>query len=250
MSVERIVSLVPSLTETLAHYGLIDRLVGRTRYCTEPRGEIEAVATVGGTKNPDVAAIIALDPDLVVMNAEENRIEDYRALAAAGLNVHATHPRTVAEAASMLGELGRVAGAATAGRSLERACTSTLCRVREAALRTQRTRVFCPIWRNPWMTFHRRTYVGDVLAAVGFDNVFADPPADADFFAVDLDAVLERNPELVLLPDEPYVFADEHAGELAAYGIGRRYRLIDGKDLSWYGPRLPRALRTLGADPV
>jgi len=248
LSVARIVSLVPSLTETLVEFGLLDRLVGRTRYCSEPSALIHAVTTVGGTKNPDVAAILALEPDLVVMNAEENRIEDYNALAGAGLNVHVTHPRTVADAAAMLGTLGRVAGADAAGRRLERACLAALGEAREAAARAKRPRVFCPIWRNPWMTFHRRTYVGDVLASVGFDNVFADQSdAEGDFFAVELAAVREKRPNLVLLPDEPYVFGAEHVEELRAQGIGEDFRLIDGKDLSWYGPRLPRALRTLRA---
>lgn len=246
MSVGRIVSLVPSLTETLADMGLLDRLVGRTRYCLEPSGAVEAVAPVGGTKNPDLAGIIALEPDLVVMNAEENRLEDYQALAAAGLNVYVTHPRTVGEAAAMLAELGRMAGADAAGRRLERACMDALGEVVESASRSARPSAFCPIWRNPWMTFHRATYVGDVLRTVGFRNVYADDlDTGADFFSVDLEDVAGRQPQIVLLPDEPYVFGAEHAKELADRGIGADHALIDGKDLSWYGPRLPSALRRL-----
>ena len=107
----RIVSLVPSLTETLASWGLLgQRLAGRTRYCVEPAGAIDTVEVVGGTKNPDIMRIRELRPDLVVVNREENRREDYDALVAAGLNVHVTHPRTVGEAADMLEDLGRVVG--------------------------------------------------------------------------------------------------------------------------------------------
>jgi ABC-type Fe3+-hydroxamate transport system substrate-binding protein len=245
MSVGRIVCLVPSLTETLVDFGLLDRLVGRTRYCTEPAAAVAAVETVGGTKNPDVGRIIELDPDLVVLNKEENRIEDYRALAAAGLELFVTHPRSVAEAASMLAGLGRAAGADDAGRRLAAACTSALAQARERASRQDRAATFCPIWRNPWMTFHRETYVGDVLRTVGFDNVFAGRGDGPDFFTVTLDEVAARSPELALLPDEPYVFGAEHAAELLAAGVCKRAELIDGKDLSWYGPRLPAALRRL-----
>ena len=248
MSVERIVCLVPSLTETLGDFGLMGRLVGRTRYCTEPQNLIESVPEVGGTKNPDIKGILDLEPDLVVMNAEENRLEDYQALSAAGLNVYVTHPRTVAEAAQMLAELGRVSGAASAGRSLENACMAALAQVREDSARRPSMRVFCPIWRNPWMTFHRDTYVGSVLRTVGFDNVFSDRlDTGSDFFTVELDEVVEKAPHMVLLPDEPYVFTAEHGRELAAEGVGARYEPIDGKDLSWYGPRLPGALRRLAA---
>jgi ABC-type Fe3+-hydroxamate transport system substrate-binding protein len=248
MSAERIVCLVPSLTETLVDFGLLDRLVGRTRYCTEPSSEIDPVQIVGGTKNPDIEAVVALAPDLVVMNAEENRLEDYEALAAAGLTVHVTHPRTVVEAAAMLGDLGRVTGADAAGRRLEQASLAALAEISQSDSVRRRTPVFCPIWRNPWMTFHRRTYVGDVLAAVGLENVFGgETERGADFFAVELETVAERSPQLVLLPDEPYVFAAEHAQELADLNIGTLHRLIDGKDLSWYGPRLPAALRRLAA---
>ncbi len=248
MSADRLVCLVPSLTETLAAFELLPRLVGRTRYCTEPADSINGVEAVGGTKNPDIERIIELAPDLVVMNAEENRLEDYQVLAGAGISVHVTHPRTVCDAAAMLGELGRVTGADAAGRSLERACMDALAEVGEAVRQRSRRRVFCPIWRNPWMTFHRGTYVGDVLSVVGLDNVFGDPPEDsADFFAVELAEVAARRADLVLLPDEPYVFGAEHAEELASQSIGASRVLIDGKDLSWYGPRIPSALRRLAA---
>lgn len=120
--------------------------------------------------------------------------------------------------------------------------------VAESGARSARRSVFCPIWRNPWMTFHGATYVGDVLRTVGFRNVFADNlDAGADFFNVDLDDVAARQPQLVLLPDEPYIFGPEHAQELVQRGIGTDHVLFDGKDLSWYGPRLPSALRRLAA---
>jgi ABC-type Fe3+-hydroxamate transport system substrate-binding protein len=240
----RIVSLVPSLTEALASWGLLDRLAGRTRYCIEPAGSIEAVEVVGGTKNPDITRVRELRPDLVVVNREENRREDYEALVAAGLKVHVTHPRTVVEAADMLEELGRAVGAPEQGKELARRCREARASARAAADGAAPVSVFCPIWRNPWMTFRDATYVGDMLVTARMRNVFGGEPS-RDFFEVTLDEVRRRRPSLVLLPDEPYLFAEKHAEELQAAGIDALYVLMCGKDLAWYGPRTPVAIEQI-----
>lgn len=240
----RIVSLVPSLTETLASWGLLGQLAGRTRYCIEPAGAIDAVEVVGGTKNPDIIRIRELRPDLVVVNREENRREDYDALVAAGLNVHVTHPRTVGEAADMLEELGRVVDMPDRGTDLAGRCREARETALAAANGSTPVSVFCPIWRNPWMTFRDATYVGDMLATAGMRNVFGDEPA-RDFFEVDLAEVRRRRPALVLLPDEPYVFTEKHARELEGEGVDALFVLICGKDLSWYGPRTPVAIEQI-----
>jgi ABC-type Fe3+-hydroxamate transport system substrate-binding protein len=241
----RIVSLVPSLTELLASWGLGERLAGRTRYCEEPRELMSRVETVGGTKNPDVSRIVELRPDLVVVNREENRREDYEALIAAGLAVHVTHPRTVAEAADMFRALGAVVGASEAAEALAARSRAALAAA-EASRPERPVPTFCPIWRNPWMTFSERTYIGDMLTVAGLANVFggADSP---DFFDVDLGEARRRAPTLVLLPDEPYVFEEKHVKELTDFGFRGRFELVSGKDLSWYGPRMPDAVTRLVA---
>src|SRR6185503_6064901 len=142
---------------------------------------------VGGTKNPDIARVVALAPDLVVVNKEENRIEDWQALVSAGLDVMVTHPRTVADAADMIEELGRRAGAADAGQRLAAECRDALGHATRERAGRRRLRTFCPIWRNPWMTFLRTTYIGDVLETVGLENIFGDDAQSADFFAIDVD---------------------------------------------------------------
>ena len=236
---------MPSLTEALADWGLVPRLVGRTRYCIEPSDALASVETVGGTKNPDIWRIIELRPDLVVVNREENRREDYDAMVAAGISVHVTHPRTVADAAAMLEELGAAVGAPEPAAALARRCRDALAAV-VAEPSSAAIPVFCPIWRNPWMTFNDHTYVGDMLSVAGLRNVFGDAGA-SDFFEVTLDDVKQRAPALVLLPDEPYVFGDKHAEELSTLGIAARFELFCGKDLSWYGPRMPGAVTRLAA---
>ena len=240
----RIVSLVPSLTETLVDFGLASSVVGRTRWCTEPSGVVETIEAVGGTKNPDVARIVALAPDLVLVNKEENRLEDYRAFESAGLRVHVTDPSTVVEAAAMLEELGEVCGVSDAGRSLAARCREALAACDEAMAGREPVPTFCPIWRRPWMTFRRTTYIGDMLVRAGCANVFGDRPG-SEFFEVSLEEILAARPSLVVLPDEPYVFERKHADELREAGLEAHFVLVDGKDLAWYGPRIPAALKRL-----
>jgi ABC-type Fe3+-hydroxamate transport system substrate-binding protein len=239
----RIVSLVPSLTETLIDFGLADSIVGRTRWCTEPADVVARIEAVGGTKNPDVARIIELAPDLIIVNKEENRLEDCREMEAAGLALHVTHPLTVPEAADMIEELGRACGGAAKGEALAARCRSAL-RDAESRARAAKVRTFCPIWRKPYMTFRRTTYIGDMLERAGCFNVFGEREG-ADFFEVELAEILAADVELVILPDEPYVFEPKHADELRAAGLDTRCLHVDGKDLSWYGPRIPESLERL-----
>ncbi|MFP6608660.1 MAG: helical backbone metal receptor [Deltaproteobacteria bacterium] len=251
-----IVSLVPSLTEAIVSFGLLDELRGRTRYCEEPAGLIEAVPSFGGTKNPDVAAIIELGPELVIVNKEENRIEDCQAFEDAGLTLYVTHPRTVEAAIAMLEELAASLGVGREQAGFIAACRDALelaeCELAEAgAGGREPLSGFCPIWRRPWMTFADGTYIGDVLRLAGVTNVFGGRD-DGDFFNVEIADLLELGPELVVLPDEPYAFGPEHAEELRAAGLDARFVHADGKHLSWYGPRIPAALaglRALVADP-
>ena len=239
----RIVSLVPSLTETLVHFGLAADIVGRTRWCTEPASVVAGIETVGGTKNPDVRRIVALRPDLVIVNKEENRLEDCVELEAAGVRLHVTHPCTVEDAATMLGDLGAACGVPAEGAALASRCRDALAAA-AGAVATRDVKTFCPIWRRPWMTFRRATYIGDMLARSGCANVFGDRDG-ADFFEVTIDEILASRPDLVILPDEPYVFERKHADELRAAGLDARFLLVDGKDLAWYGPRIPAALARL-----
>jgi ABC-type Fe3+-hydroxamate transport system substrate-binding protein len=237
----RIVSLVPSLTETIIEFGLADALVGRTRWCTEPADVVARIEAVGGTKNPDVARIVELRPDLVLVNKEENRLEDCQAMEAAGLALHVTHPLTVADGADMIEELGRACGAAQQGRALAGRCREALS---SADVRGAGVPTFCPIWRKPYMTFRRTTYIGDMLARTGCDNVFGDREG-ADFFEVTTEEILAASPRLVVLPDEPFVFEPKHADELREAGLDAEFLHIDGKDIAWYGPRIPAALARL-----
>jgi ABC-type Fe3+-hydroxamate transport system substrate-binding protein len=192
---------------------------------------------VGGTKNPDVAAIVALRPDLVVMDREENRIEDHDALVAAGARVFVSDVRSVDEAIAVVGELADVV---SAPRTLFETCRAHL---EQHVVTGERRRAFVPIWRRPWMSIGAGTYGASVLDRLGIDLVTAD--AAAPYPTVELDDVAPRRPDLVLVPSEPYEFRDQHLAELVAAFPEADIRRVDGQDLFWWGVRTPAAIARL-----
>ena len=244
----RIVSLVPSLTEALFALGLGSRLVGVTEWCVHPAEAVAALPKVGGTKNPDLAAIGSLAPELVIANHEENTRRDVERLEASGIPVWVTYPRSVADGAALLRELAEAGGAErTVVREVvepvERALAQALAERPEKGVR-----VFCPIWKEPWMAVGGDTYAHDLITLCGGENVFADR-GDRRYPIVRDAEIVAAAPEVVLLPDEPYAFGPGDAEELGRLPIPAaregRIHCIDGTLVSWYGPRIARALETL-----
>ncbi len=229
--VRRVVSIVPSLTEAVAVTapGL---LVGATDWCTHPPGL--DVVRVRGTKNPDVARIVALRPDLVLANFEENREPDLAALRSAGLAVWVTAPRTLPQAIDSLERVLTACGCAGARPAWLEAAE----RAWRSPYAGERRRAFVPIWRRPWMALGRDTFAGDVLARLGVDHVYAD---DAERYPkVTLEDARARRPDLVVLPDEPYAFTPEDDLRWFA-GWGVPVAFVSGRHLTWYGPSLAEA---------
>ena len=230
----RLVSLVPSVTDTLAALGAADHVVGVTAYCTD--GAPAAATRIGGTKNPDIARVVALAPDVVLANAEENRAEDIDALRAAGLDVRVSFPKTVDDVAGLITELAEVAGADASelltdlsGACAEVDATSPATPVAHLTL----------VWRKPWMGLGPDTYADDLLRRCGFANVLA---GFHDRYPR-LDVGLHLGPQVVLLPSEPYAFsdADVTAGKELADAPAH---FVDGQLLTWHGARTAEALRT------
>ena len=222
----RIVSLVPSSTETLLALGA--DVIACTKYCEQPE-----IAHVGGTKNPDIAAIVELRPDLVVLDREENRIEDHDALVAAGLPVFVSAVTDVDSALAVVDSLAHAAGVdATEGVG------------HLPATAGERRTAFVPIWRRPWMTIGAATYGASILDTVGVDVLAFGNDA---YPTIDLASVAERAPELVLVPSEPYVFSDAHLVEIADVLPDATVLRVDGQDLFWWGVRTPDALSRLAA---
>jgi ABC-type Fe3+-hydroxamate transport system substrate-binding protein len=228
---QRVVSLVPSITEALAAT-VPERLVGATDWCTHPSDL--AVQRVRGTKNPDLKAIAALAPDLVVANKEENRQLDVQRLRANGIPVWVTDIETVPGALDSLERLFVEGMDVAAPGWLAQARTEWGGAVPDPTLD-----VAVAIWRDPWMVVGRDTFTGDVVARLGWRNVFG---GHADRYPhVDL-AELDREGVVVLLPDEPYVFTPTDGPE--AFALART-ALVSGRLLTWYGPSLVGARAAL-----
>lgn len=260
----RIVSLVPSLTESLFALGLGDRVVAVTDWCVHPAAGVAPLPKVGGTKDADPDAIAALEPDLVLANQEENTRRVVEDLDARGLAVWVTYPRTVREGAELLVELAALGAGEQARREV---ALPVLEAVREAERARERAgelrpRVLCPIWRDPWMAPSADTYMHDVIELCGGVNVTAGPLPESTrrkrraaraperYPQLEPGELVELAPDVVWLPDEPYAFGPADRAELLALPMPAartgRIHLIDGTWVSWYGPRIRQALRTLG----
>ena len=216
----RVVSLVPSATETLSAWGV--EPVACTRFCERPD-----LVHVGGTKNPDIDAIIGLAPDLVVVDREENRREDADALVDAGVELVVLGVRSLEGLAAELVLLARAVGAPEPEPVDDQYESLGLT-------------AFVPIWRRPWMTINGETFGSSMLRSLGVHNVF--DAADDAYPTVDLDEVVALRPDVVLVPSEPYEFTDAHLAELETVAPTIR---VDGQDLFWWGARTPGALRRL-----
>jgi ABC-type Fe3+-hydroxamate transport system substrate-binding protein len=238
----RIVSLCPSLTELVFDLGLGDDLVGRTKFCVHPANRVEAVEKVGGTKNPKVARIVALAPDIVLLNAEENRREDADALQAARIHCHVSLPRTALDTATMVRSIAKAVHAATEGERIAQDIEARHARVVDAARGRNPVRFAYLIWREPLMTLNADTFVSALLTDAGGENAFA--PRTERYPTITDDDLRAAEPDVVLLSTEPFPFKPTHADELAASsGIARdRFEIVDGELLSWHGSRTPAGI--------
>ena len=224
----RVVSLVPSLTETVATTAP-ELLVGVTDWCSHP-GDL-AAARVGGTKNPRVEEVLSLRPDVVLVNAEENRAADIDALRSAGVRVWLTDYETVPAALTGLDEMLSMLGLGKPQWLVEAAEAWRQPWVGE------RSMALVPIWRRPWMALGRDTFAGDVLERLGIDNVLGS--ASDRYPRIDLAEL--PGYDVVVLPDEPYAFSPADGPEVFTVPA----RLVSGRHLTWYGPSLAEARSVL-----
>ena len=216
----RVVSLVPSVTETLLAWGI--EPIACTRFCEQP-----GLENVGGTKDPDLVGIEALAPDLVVLDREENRLEDYQELVSRNLKVESLHVTSVSDVGTELGRLASIVGAQWS-YSLD------------APRKSRGLKAFVPIWRRPWMTLTTGTYGVSLLNNLGIDVVFSEH--DDLYPTLDDEALMASEPDIVLAPSEPYPFGKRHLDILEAIAPTL---LVDGQDLFWWGARTSMAIDRL-----
>lgn len=261
----RLVSVVPSITESLFDLGIGNQLVAISDYCIHPADEVAKLTKIGGTKNPNIEAIIALKPDLVLLNSEENRRQDAEKLQDAGIELWVTEPRTVAEAIAVLRQMIErfdIPHQTPKIDAIEEAYHQLLAQEKE------RLPVFVPIWKDPWMTINQDTFIHDVLRVCGGWNVFAERerqyPLKADlgqaeakssdgrdvrYPRVTLQEVERHQPEVIILPDEPFIFSAENVQDFVQLDIPavkhERIYVVDGSLLSWHGTRLVHTLKQI-----
>lgn len=238
----RIVSLVPSITEWLFAIGAGDAVVGVTDYCIHPAEGARAKKHVGGTKTPRLEEIAALDPDLVLANREENRKRDVEGLRRMGFPVLVTYPRTVSEALDELEAIARITKCLEAAHPLMAAIRDAWRRTR-LCQRGAGPRVVALVWKNPYMTVNGDTFAHDMIAQSGGVNPFAASSKRYPRISeIDLSAA---RPEVILLPTEPYRFAEHDRSELLSLDCpaarNGRIHVVEGELLTWYGPRMARA---------
>ena len=239
----RIVSLVPSQTELLADLGLEAEVVGVTRFCVHPEGWKTEKTIVGGTKNVNIERVRALRPDLVLANLEENTQADVEKLDAFA-PVFVTDVRDVPGALEMIRTVGRLTGRDVRAERLAAEIEAGFVRLEKVTAQ----RAAYLIWRAPYMSVGSDTFIHDVLARGGFENVFG---AKRRYPEVTLDEIAAASPDVVLLSSEPYPFGEKHVAEIRAALSGPDVRLVDGERFSWYGSRLlktPRYLMALRRD--
>ncbi|HEX6097741.1 MAG TPA: helical backbone metal receptor [Thermoanaerobaculia bacterium] len=226
----RVVSLVPSLTETLFDLGAGDSVLAITDFCIFPPGL--DLPRVGGTKNPRVEEIRALVPDLVHMNLEENLRRHGEAIETFA-PVFVSEPKSVEDVITLIAQLGEIHG-----RPEQAAALNDSLRAQLARMPRDPFTFVCPIWKDPWMWCGGDTYVSRLVEAAGGRNLLGDRTR---YPHVDLAAVLAMGPDVVFLPDEPYVFTEADAQAIGETAIGP----FPGHLFTWHGSRTLLGLQFL-----
>ncbi len=233
----RIVSLVPSLTELLIDMGLKQQLVGRTRFCIKPADEVGDIPIMGGTKNPRLDKIYESAPDLVIANKEENRKEHIEELKNV-TEVDVTDIASIEDALITIHELGLKLGTPGRAKQLINKINSALDQRPEEP--SQRAAYF--IWKDPYMTVGRNTYIHSVMEHWNLVNVFGDLSRYPKVTFGDIQA---RQPELLLLSSEPFPFKEKHLSAFENAFPDARILLVDGEWFSWYGSRMASSFQQL-----
>jgi ABC-type Fe3+-hydroxamate transport system substrate-binding protein len=234
---QRIISLVPSLTELLIDLGLKEQLIGRTRFCVHPEEEIEDVPIIGGTKNPRVDDIISMKPDIVIANKEENRKEDIEALRS-HVPIELTDIASIEDALITMHDFGKLFDVSEEAHQLINQITEAYEeRPDEFPLQTAYL-----IWRDPYMSVGNDTYIHDILQKWNLTNAFGNQKRYPEVSPLEL---RQTNLDLILLSSEPYPFKEKHIEEIKELNPSARVMLVDGEWFSWYGSRMLPSFKQL-----
>ncbi len=237
MSYQRIVCLVPSLTELLVDLEVGERLIGRTRFCIHPENKVGDIQIIGGTKTPNTKKILGLEPDLIIANHEENRKEDIEKLQE-HVKVLVTEIDAIAEVISAIREIGRLVDKEDKAQQIVSEIKSLL--DHKPDVESLSTAYF--IWKDPWMVAAAETYIDSVLQHYNLKNVYEN---QTRYPEIELEELKKRNPKLILLSSEPYPFKEKHLQEIENLCPNAKVELINGEWFSWYGSGMIKAFENL-----
>lgn len=227
---QRIVSLVPSITELLFDLGVKDNLIGRTKFCIHPSDVIDSITIIGGTKNVDIDKVISLNPDLVIANKEEN-VKEQIELLQTKVPVWVSNVRNFSTSMDLIAQLGEILDRNDEAESLVARSLKTI----ESAAHSKMRRAVYLIWKNPYMTIGGDTYIHDMMRHFGYNNLFG---VSKRYPVITIDDIQQLNPDVVLLSSEPFPFREKHILELQSQLPESEVQLVDGELYSWYGTRL------------
>ena len=240
----RIVSLVPSLTDLLFSFGLENAIVGVTKYCVSPPQAMQKPRTiVGGTKNPNIKTILELKPDIVLINQEENQLKHFKALQENDIPVFITFPKTVDEAVSLFYDLQKLFQISKSEQFEE--LKIILSKIKEKTLTLQKKKkVFCLIWKKPWISINEDTFASSMIEYCGGQNLTSNYLER--YPKIDLGTIIDLNPDVILLPDEPYKFQEEDKKELKDFfkETSLKIEIIDGT-FHWYSFKMIQSISNL-----
>ncbi|MBL7993946.1 ABC transporter substrate-binding protein [bacterium] len=241
-SPKRVISLIPSITETLFDLGVGDAVAGISKYCIHPAEAVKGKRNVGGQKNPDFDEIAEIDPDLIILNREENKPEHIDYLSRR-YKTWITYPKSVSDAEQLLLELGHVFGAESKASEFAEQIRNSVKQLRSNRMTKLRTLYL--IWRNPWMSINHDTFIHQVMDIHQLENVYRDHAQR--YFNVTAEDIEAANPDVIILPDEPYHFLEKHKHEFSHLAVSavknERIFLADGTYFCWYGSRTAKASR-------
>ena len=227
----KIVSLVPSITEALFDLGLTENeVVGRTKFCIHPQHKIKNVAVIGGTKNINIDKIKALQPDLILANKEENVKDQVEALMT-DCKVMVTHVETIEDNYYLLKNLGKLFGKKERAQAFNLKIYDIL---NQTKLDTPVKAAYL-IWKNPYMTVGKDTFIHRILSEIGFENVFKDKTRYPQIEAEDL-----AEADVIMLSSEPFPFKEKHIEELRIVYPDKKIMIVDGEAFSWYGTHIAK----------
>lgn len=241
---KRIISLVPSLTDLLFSFGLEDAIVGVTKYCVSPPQAMEKPRTIiGGTKNPNIQTILDLEPDIVLINQEENQLKHFKALQENQIPVFVTFPKTVEEAVLLFSDLQKLFQIKHSEQFEE--LKKTLSSIKEETLKLkEKKKVFCPVWKNPWISINKDTFASSIIEYCGGENITSN--YSERYPKIEVKSLIELKPDVILLPDEPYNFQEEDKLELKNLFQKNtpKIEIIDGT-FHWYSFKMIQSIINL-----